>query len=43
MQLYQDYQDYQKQAGKMPIKSFSKTHIDQLTFKPNIKVNLGYE
>ncbi|CAC9573307.1 hypothetical protein [uncultured Gammaproteobacteria bacterium] len=43
MQLYQDYQDYQKQAGKMPIKSFSKTHIDQLIFKPNIKVNLGYQ
>jgi cell division protein FtsQ len=43
MQLYQDYQDYQKQARKIPIKSYSKTHIDQLTFKPNIKVNLGYQ
>ncbi|CAC9460489.1 hypothetical protein BSPLISOX_2060 [uncultured Gammaproteobacteria bacterium] len=43
MQLYQDYQNYQKQAGKMLIKSFSKTHIDRLVFKPNIKVNLGYQ
>ncbi|SMN10892.1 hypothetical protein SPBRAN_1067 [uncultured Candidatus Thioglobus sp.] len=40
--LYQDYQYYQRQAEKMPIKVFSKTHIDQLVFKPNIKVNLGY-
>ncbi|SMN01643.1 hypothetical protein SPONN_2740 [uncultured Candidatus Thioglobus sp.] len=41
-ELYQDYQHYQRQAGKMQIKVFSKTHIDQLIFKPNIKVNLGY-
>jgi cell division protein FtsQ len=27
----------------MLIKSFSKTHIDRLVFKPNIKVNLGYQ
>jgi hypothetical protein len=26
MQLYQDYQNYQKQAGEMLIKSFSTTH-----------------
>ena len=43
IQLYHDYQNYQKQAGGMLIKSFSRTHIDQLIFKPNIKVNLGYQ
>jgi cell division protein FtsQ len=27
----------------MLIKSFSKTHIEQLTFEPDIKVILGYQ
>lgn len=40
--LYQDYKIYQKQVGKMSIKSFLKNHIDQITLKPNIKVILGY-
>ncbi|MDC9714950.1 MAG: FtsQ-type POTRA domain-containing protein [Gammaproteobacteria bacterium] len=42
-QLYQDYQQYQNTAKKMLIKSFFKTHIDTLIFKPNIKVILGYQ
>ncbi len=42
-QLYQDYLTYQKQAGAMQIKSFSKTHIDKLTFAPDIHVVLGYQ
>ncbi|MBA5247957.1 MAG: FtsQ-type POTRA domain-containing protein [Gammaproteobacteria bacterium] len=42
-QLYQDYQNYQKILTKMRIKSFSKTHIDQLVLEPNIKVVLGYQ
>lgn len=42
-QVYQDYQNYQQISKKMLIKSFSKTHIDQLLFKPNIKVILGYQ
>jgi cell division protein FtsQ len=42
-ELYQDYQNYQKIAGKMRIISFSKTHIDRLVFSPNIKVILGYQ
>jgi cell division protein FtsQ len=43
VQLYQDYQNYQKQAGKMLIKLFSRTHIDKLIFKSDIKVILGYQ
>lgn len=42
-QLYQDYQNYLKISEKMRIKSFSKTHIDKLVFKPSIKVVLGYQ
>ena len=41
--LYQNYQEYQKITGEMLIKSFSKTHIEQLTFEPDIKVILGYQ
>ncbi|KAA0445198.1 MAG: FtsQ-type POTRA domain-containing protein [Candidatus Thioglobus sp.] len=41
-ELYQQYQNYQKIAGKMQIKSISKTHIDTLIITPNIKVVLGY-
>lgn len=43
IKIHQDYQNYLKISGKMQIKSFSKTHIDQLVFKPNIKVILGYQ
>ncbi len=43
MQFYKDYQSYQEEAGEMLIKSFSRTHIDKLTFKPDIKVVLGYQ
>ncbi|BAS68102.1 cell division protein FtsQ/DivIB [Bathymodiolus septemdierum thioautotrophic gill symbiont] len=42
-QLYQDYQNYQKSSGEMRIHAFSKTQIDTLIFKPNIKVILGYQ
>lgn len=42
-ELYQDYQNYLKISENMHIKSFSKTHIDQLLFSPNIKVVLGYK
>lgn len=42
IKLYTDYQDYQTLSGDMAITSFSRTNIDQLTFKPNVKVILGY-
>lgn len=42
-QLYQDYQQYQNQAGEMTIKLFSKTHIDKLIFEPDVRVILGYQ
>ncbi len=42
-QLYQDYQTYQKQAIKMPIQSFYKTHIDKLVFASDVHVILGYQ
>lgn len=41
--LYKDYQHYQTLAAPLQITKFSKTNIDQLTFKPNIKVVLGYQ
>lgn len=40
-QLYKDYQTYQTLAKTMIIKSFTQTHIQKLTFKPDIKVVLG--
>jgi len=43
IKLYTDYQDYQILSGDMVITSFSRTNIDQLTFKPNVKVILGYQ
>ncbi|AYQ56312.1 hypothetical protein MS2017_0576 [Bathymodiolus thermophilus thioautotrophic gill symbiont] len=42
-QLYQNYQEYQKITKKIPIKSFTKTHIERLTFEPNVTVILGYQ
>lgn len=43
VKLYTDYQNYKILSGDMIITSFSRTNIDQLTFKPNIKVILGYQ
>jgi len=41
--LYTDYQNYKILSGEMIITSFSRTNIDELTFKPNIRVILGYQ
>ena len=41
--LHKNYQHYQMLAKPMLIKSFSKTNIEQLTFKSGVKVILGYQ
>jgi cell division protein FtsQ len=42
-QFYLDFINYQSTLGPLIIKLFERSHIDQLTLKPNVKVILGYQ
>ena len=42
-QFYVDFINYQSILGPLAISQFERSHIDQLTLEPNVKVILGYQ
>ena len=42
-QFYVDFINYQSILGPLTINQFERSHIDQLTLEPNVKVILGYQ
>jgi len=42
-QFYVDFMNYQSILGPLIIKQFERSHIDELTLKPNVKIILGYQ
>jgi len=42
-QFYVDFINYRSILGPLTIKQFERSHIDQLTLEPNLKVILGYQ
>ena len=42
-QFYVDFINYRSILGSLTINQFERSHIDQLTLEPNLKVILGYQ
>jgi len=42
-QFYVDFINYRSILGQLTINQFERSHIDQLTLEPNLKVILGYQ